>query len=150
MISLESLFNKYREFNFSDFEIIELFFVKNHLEDEAVKMLAELVEKRTKFLNEKIDYFKEDLMSCQSILYNQEMKEADKRDFFTLATRFTYMRNLDDEELEQAKQIISRNKITLCPVYFGAYLKSKGIEIKGWCVETFLDYMEKVIERRDG
>lgn len=152
MITLQELINYFKENGVivNDLEIIELFFIKNHWENEAIKMLGRLVEIRTKSLNEKISYFKENLISCESILFNENVSEEDKRDLFNLVTKFTYICDLDEDDLNKVKQILSRSKVKYCPIYFGAYLKTKGIVIDGWYYDDYQQEMlEKVIERRD-
>lgn len=151
-IPLKEIIDKYKPYGANDLDIIKLFFIDNHCEDEAIKMLGELVEERTKLLNKKVSFFKEDLISCQSILFNNDVSEEDKRTLFTLATKFTYHSDLTDEDLEVIKDIFSKNegKIKLCPVYFVCYLKNKGIELPGYYFAEYHEEMlERIIERRD-
>ena len=147
MKSLLEIHEKYKPYGLTDLEIIEAYFIENNIENEAIQLMNSLSQKQIKFLHEKNSYFKEDLEYCKSILYNPDMSEEDKLSLFELACRFTYLRDLNEDELKEAKRIFENNKIRTCPIYFLTYLNSKGIvERKSFQYE--LDMLDGVIKRR--
>ena len=147
MISLQELIETYKQYGVSDYEIIKLFFTKNKIEDQAVKMLAELSEEKIKDLHYTNSYQKEYMEYCSAILYN-EVEEKIKLELFVLAKKFLLYSNLNEDDLKRCQLIFDNNKITICPLIFYNYLAKEKI-VKKELDEFEIRELENFIKRRD-
>lgn len=149
-MTLEELLSKYKIFGFSDYEIIKLFFIENHCEEFGIKLLTELSQERIKFLREKNSRDIEHYEYIKAILFNP-IPQEDALKLFSLATTMTYHRDLNEEELKTAADILNKNKgkIFTCPNYFIAYLVEKGV-YEHTVYDYFKKDLENIIKFREG
>ena len=130
MKTLKEIINKYEIFGLTDFQIIQKYFIENQLEAQAVLLLTELLQKQINGLHAKNYLFKDNLSFCKVVFANIELSPEDRIIMFNLISKFTYERDLNEDELKEIKRIFDTGKVIACPVYFSAYLKKNDI-IKG-------------------
>ena len=130
-MTLKEVIEKYGIFGCSDFEIIKYYFTENHYEDQAVEMLTEISKSKIKELNWANGYLKEINMYVGAVLYNDIPAEVKIR-LYQLCSNFTH-RDLDEKELQEAKEIFANNKIRACWNVFYNYLRLNN------CIESNRD-----------
>ena len=127
---LQEILNKYQGYGLSDFEIIQQFFIENHIEDKAVEMLNELSQKRIKRQHEYISTLKEFYSYGNAILCNKNVDFEDRLSLLSLYNFFLSYGELNQEQLGRARKIfekLNRDNFTACPQVFLAYLQKYDI-----------------------
>lgn len=124
MITLQQIIEKYKFFGLSDYEIIRQFFFDNHLEDRAISLIAELSARRVKELNRSNSMLKEFTTYISSVLMN-DMPFETKMKLYNMCSSLIW-RDLEEEELNEAKEIFENYDIKVCWIIFYNYLISKG------------------------
>jgi hypothetical protein len=153
MKTLKEIYDHYHTYGFSDEQIIEAYFVDNHIEDKGVQLVTKLNERRFVFLNNKIRYNKEHLLYCNAILDgNPKLTDKQKRTLYRYAVRFTFFANLDNDALQECKNIFETNNVVSCPMYFLEYLL-EHIDIHLDNIippsDDTKEYVEAIIRMRD-
>ena len=153
MITLKDIYDHYHTYGATDEQIIEAYFVDNHIEDKGVQLMTRLNERRFQFLNNKIYFNKENLLYCNVILdSNPKLTEKQRRTLFKNAIRFTFYRDLEENEIKECKEIFETGNVRGCPMYFLYYLREKtNINIKTAIEfsDSFKDTVEAIIHMRD-
>lgn len=149
MITLKELYDMYHPLGETDEDIIQRYFIKNHIEDKGIKLMYELTRKRFLFLNNKIYYGKEYLFYCRVILDgNPKLTEEQRLTLYNCAITFTFYNDLSEKDLYKCKEIFETGNVQSCPMFFVCYLQEKGcsgtIDAK-----DFADNLKDVISRRD-
>ena len=124
MITLQEIIDKYKIFGLSDYEIIRQFFLDNHLEDQAISLIADLSAKRVKELNHSNSMLKEFTTYISSVLMNKIPFEI-KMKLYNMCSSLIW-RDLEEKELNEAKEIFEKYDIKVCWIIFYNYLISKG------------------------
>jgi hypothetical protein len=124
MITLQQIIDKYKIIGLSDYEIIRQFFIDNHLEDKAISLIADLSAKRVKELNYTNSMLKEHTTYISSVLVNDIPFEI-KMKLYNMCSSLIW-RDLEEKELNEAKEIFEKYDIKACWIIFYNYLISKG------------------------
>ena len=152
MKTLKELYDMYHPYGVSDEEIIEAYFVKNHIEDKGIELMSNLTKERFKFYNDKIGYGKEYLAYCNVILNgNPKLTEEQRLILHRHAISFTFYNDLDEKAINECKEIFESGNVNACPLYFVLYLVNNGVHIQGNAIDmnNFSDTLESVVYRRD-
>lgn len=152
MKTLKELYDMYHPYGVSDEEIIEAYFVKNHIEDKGIELMSNLTKERFKFYNDKIGYGKEYLLYCNVILDgNPKLTEEQRLRLHRYAISFTFYNDLDAKAINECKEIFKTGNVQSCPLYFVLYLIKNGVWTQDCSInfDSFSDTLENVIFRRD-
>ena len=131
-IDLKTLLENKKPYE-SDLDVIKSYFVANRIEEEGIRLMAELSENRVAFWRSKSSYSEEWETYLSTIFANGEMSDSERIRLHGLARTWFFFRDLDDAELEEAASLAT--KAEYCPLHFVSYLKSKGVlpEGQGGC-----------------
>ena len=130
MQTLKEILDEFGPFGVSDFEIIKRYFLVNHFESQAVKMLTEISQatiERERAYNQTL---KDCFLYSYAFLYNKKLTNKQQIKLLSLYISFVNNGELNEYRLKEAKEIfdiLDKDNFQSCPQFFLAYLQANGI-----------------------
>lgn len=114
----------------TDYELIELYFKLNHIEEQAVDMLTKMSKDIIKNQRNYIYTIKEYSGYANHIMCNTKVKFEDRLELLHICQGFINNGKIYEQELKRAKEIFNkytREDFISMPIFFLGYLQSKGV-----------------------
>lgn len=125
MKSLRKVLDEYQPYGMSDIDVIQKYLIENGIEDQGIKLTADLAyEKMGKLMNKSF-YQAQWIDTCSMILIN-DCDEESKHTLFVLAKDFVLHFDLSEDDRKKAATIIKDKHIRYCPTFFLDYLAMEG------------------------
>lgn len=128
-MKLKEVIEKYG-FCRTDYELIELYFKLNHIEEQAVDMLTKMSKDIIKNQRTYIFTIKEYSCYANHIMCNLKVKFEDRLSLLHICQNFINNGTLWENDLNKAKEIFdkyTKKDFVSMPIFFLGYLQDKGI-----------------------
>ena len=126
---LKEIVDKYGSF-YGDYELIELYFKLNNIEEQAIDVLTDMSKRIIKNQRNYIYTIKEYSGYANHIMCNLKVKFEDRLDLLHICQGFINNGKIDKATLERAKNIFDKyttKDFVSMPIFFLGYLQDKGI-----------------------
>ena len=128
-MTLKEVVEKYGSFH-TDYELIELYFKLNRIEEQAVEMLTNMSKKVIQKQRNYIFTIKEYSSYADHIMCNTKVKFEDRLELLHICQGFINNGMIHEPFLTRAKEIFSKytkEDFISMPIFFLGYLQSKGV-----------------------
>lgn len=105
----------------SDIDLIKIYLKENNLLEQGIELLNDLNKELAIKLKRK-NSLQNEWQTYVNVVLHNDLDSKLKVELYNLVYTLTFVRELDEEENKQLKNIFKNNSITMCPNWILSYL----------------------------